>query len=84
MVDAFLVMVLLMAGLTWTNGDPDAPAAERRQSDASATEVAPTGRPASATSAPCATPGPHWRDLSMLDRVANADSVREEGATDAR
>ncbi|MCR9184757.1 MAG: hypothetical protein NXH81_05120 [Halieaceae bacterium] len=81
MVDAFLVMVLLMAGLTWTNGDPDAPAAERRQSDAPITEGSATELTASA---PCATPGPHWRDLSTLDRVADADRVREEGATDAR
>ncbi|HAN69555.1 MAG TPA: hypothetical protein DD808_18430 [Halieaceae bacterium] len=81
MVDVFLVMVLLMAGLTWTNGDPDAPAAERRQSDAPITEGAAIERE---NSPPCATPGPHWRDLSTLDLVVNSGAVREEGATDAR
>ena len=84
MVDVFLVMVLLMAGLTMAESDPDAHAAERRQSDTPMTEGAATERATSAASAPCATLGPHWRDLSTLDRVADADRVREEGATDAR
>ena len=81
MVDVFLVMVLLMAGLTLAESDPKTPEAERRQSDTSITEDAETKRAASAS---CATPAAHWRDLSTLDRMTSAGGVREEGAADER
>ena len=81
MVDVFLVMVLLMAGLTMAESDPNAHAAEWRQSDTPVSEGAATER---AASVPCVMPGPHWRDLSTLDRGVDAGSERGEGATDAR
>ena len=63
MVDVFLVVVLLMAGLTLAEGDAQtAQGRATRQSDTP--RRLKTLQTERAASTPCATLSPHWRDLS--------------------
>lgn len=79
MVDVLLVMVLLMAGLTLAEGDPDTTAAPVPQSE---TPVIDSSLPRGAVLGPCAAPSPHFRDLSSLERAANAEGSQGEGVPD--
>ena len=79
MVNVLLVMVLLMAGLTLTEGDPDITAAPVRQSE---TPVTDPSLLRGAVPGPCVAPSPHIRDLSSLERAANAEGSQGKGVPD--
>ena len=79
MVDVLLVMVLLMAGLTLAEADPDTKAAPVPQSE---TPVIDPSSLRGAVPGPCVAPSPHFRDLSSLERAANAEGSQGKCAPD--
>ena len=73
MVDVLLVMVLLMAGLTLAEADPDTKAAPVPQSE---TPVINPSSLRGAVPGPCVAPSP------SLERAANAEGSQGKGAPD--